>query len=272
LRKRKRRRHLDLTPRRTQPQSTPPDLPTDRAYSALSTQSESLRQLKGLQYEEGKPKEEEWAQLTGKLIARAFGSDSPNRNHFSRAMHAGEYYVRPFGAGEDHGLNQSNYETRVQAYEGVLNSCLAELKLDLPQSEIQSVFEPGQEYEFYRTVKTILGLANKEIFVIDPYLSTEIFDVYAGAIPRSVTFRLLSANLPSAVLSLAQKYSSGGNFQLKDSKLIHDRVLFADDRVWLSGQSLKDAAIKKPTYIVEHDEPLMRAVYEDVWAKAALVV
>jgi hypothetical protein len=148
------------------------------------------------------------------------------------------------------------------------------LKLDLPQPEVQGVFEPGQEYEFYRAVKTILGLATKEIFIIDPYLSTDIFDAYAGAIPRSVSFRLLtvSANLPPAVLSLAHRYATGGNFQLRDSNVIHDRVLFADNRVWLCGQSLKDAAKKKPTYIVEHDETLMRAIYEALWAKAAAVV
>jgi hypothetical protein len=42
--------------------------------------------------------------------------------------------------------------------------------------------------------------------------------------------------------------------------------------VWLSGQSLKDAAKKKPTYIVEHDEPLMRVIYEDIWAKASTLI
>jgi hypothetical protein len=71
---------------------------------------------------------------------------------------------------------------------------------------------------------------------------------------------------------LAQKYSTGGNFSFRSSNSIHDRVLFADNRVWLSGQSLKDAAKKKPTYIVEHDEPLMRSVYETVWKSAMLVV
>jgi hypothetical protein len=49
-------------------------------------------------------------------------------------------------------------------------------------------------------------------------------------------------------------------------------VLFADGRVWLCGQSLKDAAKKKPTYIVEHDEPLMRRIYEDVWANTTPLV
>lgn len=142
----------------------------------------------------------------------------------------------------------------------------------MPEPEIQAVFETGQEYEFYRAVKTILGFAAKEIFVIDPYISAEMFDVYAGAIPRTVSFRLLSANVPPQVLSVAQKYASGGNLQFRSSNAIHDRVIFADNRVWLSGQSLKDAAKKKPTYIVEHDEPLMRVIYEDIWAKASTLI
>jgi len=230
--------------------------------------------LKSLRYQEGETKEKEWAQFTGNIIARAFASDSPNRSHFGHARSAGDYFIRTdFGyAGEDHALNQRNYEARIQAYEGVLNSCLAELKLDLPEPEIQSVFEPGQEYELYRAVKTILGFASHEILIIDPYISAELFDVYAEAIPRTVAFRLLSANLPAAVLSLAQKYATGGNLQVRSSNSIHDRVLFADNRVWVCGQSLKDAAKKKPTYIVEHDEPLMRRIYEDVWANATALI
>jgi hypothetical protein len=69
-----------------------------------------------------------------------------------------------------------------------------------------------------------------------------------------------------------QKYSSGGNFELRSSTTIHDRVIFADNRVWLSGQSLKDAAKKKPTYIVEHDEALMRPVYETIWAASQKLI
>jgi len=148
------------------------------------------------------------------------------------------------------------------------------LKLDLPEPEIQGVFETGQEYELYRAVKTILSSAATEIFIVDPYISAEMFDVYAGSIPRKVGFRLLSnqGNVPAAVMGLAQKYASGGNFQLRSSTSIHDRVLFADDRVWVCGQSLKDAAKKKPTYIVELDESLMRRIYEDLWANATPVV
>jgi hypothetical protein len=235
---------------------------------------ESLQELKPLSYVEGEPREKEWVQFTEKLIIRAFGSDSVNKRNFLHAKTAGEYYMIPYGGVEDPSLTQRNYQTRIQECEGVLKSCLAELRLDLPEPEMQTVFQPGQEYEFYLSVKTILGFAAKEIFIIDPYLGAEIFDIYAGSIPRAVSFRLLTTgtNMPSAVLSLAQRYSSGGNLQFRGSNRIHDRVLFTDTRVWLCGQSLKDAAKKKPTYIIEHDEPIMRPIYEDIWASATALL
>jgi hypothetical protein len=173
---------------------------------------------------------------------------------------------------EDHGLNQRNFLARAQAYESALRSSISELEIDLPDAGVKGVYEPGEEYEFYTDVTACLKLAQKEIFVIDPYLSSEIFDVYAKAIPRSVKFRLLSTNVPADVLAVAQKYASGGNFAFRTTNAIHDRVLFADNRVWVIGQSIKDAAKKKPTYMIEHDEPMMRNGYEDIWNKATVIV
>jgi len=252
-----------LPPRRSQPAEIAKDLPPEKAHSVLSAQLKKLQDLKGHSYEEAQAAETEWFALTEKLVIRSFGSGSTNYNHF-------QWAPRPRrGAPPD---LQSNFEARLQDYEAVLKSCLAELALDLPEAGIKGVYKPGEEYEFYRDVKSCLGLAQEQIFVIDPYLNAEIFDVYAGAIPRTVYFRLLSANVPADVKSLAQKYASGGNFAFRASSSIHDRVIFADNRVWLCGQSLKDAAKKKPTYIVEHDEPLMRPVYEPIWNAASLLI
>ena len=225
--------------RRTQPQHTAADLPPEKAYASLKAQLEALQKLKGRSYIEASAAENEWGHLTEKLMIRTFGSNSANMSAFYGARSAGDFYITPFGGGEDHGLNQQNFSARIQAYEGMLNSALAELKLDLPETEIKGVYEPGQEYEFYRSVKSIIGLASTEIFVIDPYISSEMFDVYADAISRAGGFRLLSSNIPSAVITIGQKYASGGNFQFRRSNAIHDRVLFADNRVWLCGNRLR---------------------------------
>lgn len=259
--------------RRTQPAETPPDFSTEKAHSVLSAQLAKLQELNTKDYRQGGgAAEDEWFDLTAKLVMRSFGSGSLNYSNFRRCRSAGEYYSQPFGGGEDYALAQRNFKTRLQAYEGALRSCLAELELDLPEAAIKGVYQPGEEYEFYRDIKACLAFAKKDVLVIDPYLNTEIFDVYANAIPRTVSFRLLSANIPADVKILAQKYATGGNLALRTSASIHDRVLFADDRVWVSGQSLKDAAKKKPTYIVEHDEPLMRSLYESIWQSASVII
>jgi hypothetical protein len=99
-----------------------------------------------------------------------------------------------------------------------------------------------------------------------------VFDLYADGIDRNIQFRILTNNLPSDALTVAQKYAGGGNLALRTTNAIHDRVIFADDRVWIVGQSLKDAAKKKATYIVEHDVTLMRPVYQDIWDKAQVVI
>ncbi len=180
--------------------------------------------------------------------------------------------MRLYGEPVPHERYQRNFEARQQACEATLKSCVAELELDLPDTGIKGLYEPGEQYEFYRDVTTCLKLALTEIFIIDPYLNEEIFDVYAGAITRAVRFRLLSANISASVQGLAEKYAAGGNLQFRHSASIHDRVLFADDRVWVSGQSLKDAARKKPTYIVELDGPSMRKIYEPIWNSASTLI
>lgn len=240
--------------------------------SLLKAQLAKLQALKGSNYQEADAAEDEWFQLTEKLVLRSFGSGSTNYSNFQEARSVGVHRMRLYGGPEPHAQNQQNFEARRQAYETALRSSIEELEIDLQETEIKGVYQPGEEYEFYRDLAACLKLAQKEIFLTDPYLNAEIFDVYARAIRRTVHFRLLSANIPADVKTLAQKYAAGGNLEFRSSGSIHDRVVFSDNRVWVCGQSLKDAARKKPTYIVEHDEPLMRRVYEQIWTSATPLV
>jgi hypothetical protein len=148
---------------------------------------------------------------------------------------------------------------------------VAQLELDIPEREIKGHYDVGEEYEFYRDVKEILTLAKTEVFIIDPYLSDEIFNLYANRISRSITLRILSDRVPASTAAIAAKYASGGNLSLRTTSLIHDRLILIDDRAWAIGQSIKDAAKKKPTYIVEHSAQHIRPTYEDIWASATVM-
>ncbi len=63
--------------------------------------------------------------------------------------------------------------------------------------------------------------------------------------------------------------SSHGDLEMRSRADVHDRAIFLDQRGWVIGQSLKDAARKKPTYMIELNEPSLRAsrdVHNRIWA------
>jgi len=60
--------------------------------------------------------------------------------------------------------------------------------------------------------------------------------------------------------------------EARKSDSIHDRVLFLDDiSCWVLGQSIKDAAGTKPTYLAPLDAEMTRLKkvdYEKIWTTA----
>lgn len=151
---------------------------------------------------------------------------------------------------------------------------IAEPELILPQPEIAGSYGIGDEYSFYRDLKTIVGFGTKELFIVDSYLDTQLFDVYMENVDAAaVAVRVLTDNVAEPLKAVAEKFSKRGAFELRSGKDAHDRVVFVDDRCWVMGQSIKDAAKKKPTYIVKHPGAAsMKSIYESIWASATPVV
>jgi hypothetical protein len=259
-----------MTARKAQERSIGPILSPERAHPGLKLQLESLEQLKGRRFDEAEYDEREWVQVTRSIFEDAFGNSSSTLSSFISAKSAGDYYMIPYGGAPDYGLDQRNFETRIQSMESCLKAALKQLELRLPKSEVKGAYAPGEEYEVYKDIQTVLSRAKATIFIIDPYLDRGIFELYVDGIDRSIQIRVLTNNLPADALTVASKYAAGGNLQLRTTKAIHDRAIFADDRLWLVGQSLKDAAKQKPTYLIEHDGTLMSPLYEDIWNKAQI--
>jgi hypothetical protein len=139
------------------------------------------------------------------------------------------------------------------------------------------MFGPGAVYDFFKALNDLMSSATLSIFVVDPYLDDELFDSYLSAVPSKVIVRLLTKNRASNLKAAITKFVAqhGLKIDARVSDAIHDRVLFVDDRSsWVLGQSIKDAAKTKPTYLapLDHDTVVLKkSVYEDIWVAVTVL-
>ena len=101
-----------------------------------------------------------------------------------------------------------------------------------------------------------------------------MFNLYVDKVPDSAKVRILTNKIGANVETVAKMYAKSRPVELRSSLEVHDREVFFDQRGWVIGQSIKDAARKKPTYLIELDEPLLNAardIYNRIWAAATIV-
>ena len=133
----------------------------------------------------------------------------------------------------------------------VLHRAVASLELEVGGLPAQA-FGPGAVYDFNKALRELLGTATSSLFVIDPYIDDQIFDTYLGSVSSAVSVRLLTQKASPALKATVSAFVKQRKMSVEArlSKAIHDRVIFLDDRsCWVLGQSVKDAAKSKPTYL-----------------------
>lgn len=254
---------------KTQPKG--PDWPPEQTLRVLRQQLEKLQAFKGKHYREVANEETVWQQVTEAALTHGFGEGSNNVGQFHWARSAGEHYM----GGMSEGLLQSNYNKRIEKFEANLRASIAELEMSLPEAEVRGAYDAGDEYAFYKDLKDLMVGAKTEIFIVDNYLNTEFFELYAAAVKPGIQFRIMTDQVRGNVEAVAKKYAASYALELRSSQDVHDRHIFIDDRCWTVGQSIKDAARKKPTYMVEMSDGVMkmlRPIYEGIWVKATVVV
>jgi hypothetical protein len=155
---------------------------------------------------------------------------------------------------------------------------IRELQMLAPKAEIAGVYDSGNPFAFYRDLNQLLRSASARVMVVDAYLGREIFDLYLDVIPVSVcvqvltSIRLSATSLPPDITAVARIFNANrSNLEIRTSSLLHDRLVIIDDRSWVIGQSIKDAAHKKPTYMVEIEGPEIRTVYDSLWQTSSIV-
>ena len=156
---------------------------------------------------------------------------------------------------------------------GVLHRAIADLELQVPKKE-QVAFAAGEVYDFFRELNQVIESAEVSIFVVDPYLDHTVFDHYLNSRKKNVRVRLLLNKNANDVKAASEKYiqQHGNVLELRRSPKIHDRVIFIDGFVcWVVGQSLKDAAKAKPTYLAPLPPDVVSdklSHYESIWNEA----
>lgn len=246
----------------------PPTIPPERALQALTQQLDALQKIKSRQYDEAEEEETKWEQLTQSIIEGAFGDPSPSLDRFRMVGTAGFMAI---SAQE----RQINFESRMTEYEGLLGGLTGALRLQLPEDKkINATYAPGEQYDFYRDLSVLMATATREIFIVDAYLNEDVFNLYVDKVPAIAKVRVLSNKIGENVEAVARMYAKNRPLELRSSPAIHDRAIFFDDRGCIIGQSIKDAAGKKPTYLIELEEPSFsteRDIHNKIWAAATVI-
>ncbi|MBD1388696.1 hypothetical protein IC617_04570 [Neiella sp. HB171785] len=164
---------------------------------------------------------------------------------------------------------------------GIVQRAISDLELDVPLETEQATaaaYGSGEVYDVFRKLNAIISAAEKSIFLIDPYLDDTILHQYLNSRATQVDVRLLSNKFPEKLIDAAAKYNQqyGDVFEVRRTKKIHDRVIFIDNfECWVVGQSLKDAAQAKPTYIAPLPPDVVQAKLDEynlIWDESKEVL
>jgi hypothetical protein len=192
--------------------------------------------------------------------------------HFHRARNAGEQNLM----GISQQQAQSNFDLRIEAFAAVLRSTIKQLKLQLPEELIKGVYDVGDEYGFYADLSKLIASAATDVLIVDAYLSRKVFDLYVADVPTAASVRVLTdlKKIAPDVVIVAGMLKRKRQIELRSDARIHDRYVFIDGRGWSIGASIKDAARKSPTAMVEQTEPglgALKGVYEGIWSSASII-
>jgi len=192
--------------------------------------------------------------------------------------HWDKYKVMPVRIAAQSLYPSPMFQAHVGTIQVTIYEAIADLKLRVQQRP-GGAFAANAVYDYFRLLKDTIGLAISDVFIVDPYLSDDIFTYLSVAGPGA-TIRLMmkpKQQLTSQVQAGRQHFQQQYNRQVevRQTNDIHDRLVFVNKQTcYLSGASIKDAAKKAPTYLAPLSADLVQdklAVYEAIWASATAI-
>ena len=177
----------------------------------------------------------------------------------------------PVRHGSNHKVNMNmlsqHRDFAINSIVSQIGDAIEEIRLDLEldgESDIGSVYEPGDVYRFFKDLKSIISTAQSSIILVDAYL---------GTAPEGIKIEILSERYIDDVKHYADKHKQQfkSEITLRKTKEIHDRLLIIDQAdCWIIGNSIKDAA-KKSTYLIPLAPSIASSkidIYGKIWDRA----
>lgn len=153
------------------------------------------------------------------------------------------------------GLGTSLHSRNVNAIRNSLYRAIAKTELQLPSSSRGAFIPAGNAFDAITATAKILGEAQKELLIIDPYLGPKILEAFAVQASEGVQINLLGAQgrVRPSFEAVARAWIAQYGFarpltvRYAEAKLLHDRLIIVDsESVWDVSQSFEDLAARSP--------------------------
>jgi hypothetical protein len=188
-----------------------------------------------------------------------------------------KYEAMSFKLSSDFLIGDLNREVNIAQVLGALHRAAADLELQAAAASGQA-FGSGAVYDFFKALRELVASAGKSLVIVDPYMDAQIFDEYLSSVSPGVSIQLLVANSSADLKAAAARFASQhkAKLEVRSSKQLHDRIIFVDEDVcWVVGQSIKDAAVKKATYLAPLSSDVAAsklAIYKAVWQSGSAIL
>lgn len=175
-------------------------------------------------------------------------------------------------------------DSSIQSLLAVANRTLASLELRVP-SGVQGAFvAPGAQFDMYRAMADVLGKADRDVLVVDPFIDEVFLTKYALLVREKVTIRLLGATknkdcgnrLMQAIGAWHQQYGEDRPVESRraNGASLHNRhfILDGGDQVWDTGQSVRNYVDHSANHLQRLDREIASETaehYEAVWQSSA---
>lgn len=140
----------------------------------------------------------------------------------------------------------------------------------------ERIYDKNSRFDFRINIKEIFSKADTELFIIDSWIDEDLLETYLKDIKRDLKIKVLSGKNPKGKISkLINDYNNQHNncLEVRESSEIHDRGIFINNQEgWVMGQSIKDGAKNKPTYLIKlKDAKKLESIYQRIWNSATKI-